>query len=110
MREIKFRIFNQGTKKMKVFTLRDAICNIFDLSFRGYDKAFIMQFTSLLDKSGKEICEGDIVKIDMQDGKIFEVKYEKFTSEEFEGIGFVFPEIHNLKVIGNIYENKELLK
>ena len=68
----------------------------------------LMQYTGMKDKNGKEIYEGDIVKI-LGAGKSF-VFYQ-------DGSFLVrFPEENTLlwsvicEVIGNIYENPELLK
>ena len=83
----------------------------------------VMQFTGLLDKNGKEIYEGD------SDGKSI-VKFDSFDEEdvEYDGImgeisGWYIENINtgnclpltpkrafNFEIIGNIYENPELLK
>lgn len=72
------------------------------------------QCTGLKDKNGKLIYEGDLVK-DITLNRIFEVGYKKctFYLESKEHIGY-FHELaiaysKRLEVIGNIYENKELI-
>lgn len=76
-----------------------------------YKKQYVlMQFTGLLDKNGKEIYEGDIVEwqTDSEGGNSRMV-----ASFDFEGGQRVItsPYINSTsEVIGNIYENKELLK
>ena len=82
----------------------------------------LMQSTGMFDKNGKEIFEGDIVKYKVGCNTYTEeVAYDKnfggfgvmdayadiiFTfGELFEDIG-----ISSLEVIGNIYENPELLE
>lgn len=64
-----------------------------------------MQYTRLKDKNGKEIYEEDIVK-DLN-GNILEVKWV----QKSYYVGFLGALDHreNLEVIGNIYENPELL-
>ena len=87
----------------------------------SYDKVEIMQFTGILDKNGKEIYEGDIVSfgkdyfdVDML-GKVY--WYDKtagFFIHRFDAEGQIEEEVlisdYDIEVIGNIYENPELLE
>jgi len=84
----------------------------------------LMQFTGLLDKNGKEIYEGDIVKyqinfnpkkkifitgkIEFKDCSWIIVSRIKGVGENDEFLNLVLDD--ELEVIGNIYENPELLK
>jgi uncharacterized phage protein (TIGR01671 family) len=67
-----------------------------------------MQYTGLEDKNGKEIYEGDILYIE---NEICEVKFNvpsftAYNSQEHEwNIQYA-----GVEIIGNIYENPELLK
>jgi uncharacterized phage protein (TIGR01671 family) len=110
-REIKFRAWDGIDYMSKPFTLQE-------LQFGkiGFTKnVTIMQFTGLYDKNGKEIYEGDIVQTDdyskgaffgiNQPVKNIVINYEELST----GIGFRILHKDSAKVIGNIYENPELL-
>lgn len=66
------------------------------------------QYTGLKDKNEKEIYEGDICKqIFDHNGNMGEVKIEVTRGVVVGGIP-AWP--HDIEIIGNIYENPELLK
>jgi uncharacterized phage protein (TIGR01671 family) len=77
------------------------------------DHIVLMQFTGLLDKNGKEIYEGDVVKLDSWNPSVCEVVFNRggfcfrFTKDD----GY-YPDgkyLEEGEVIGNIYQNPELL-
>ena len=79
------------------------------LHFDDYDS--IMQSTGLRDKNSKEIFEGDIVKCSGLLGTIESFKAMWICSfvkyNNYQKVGFFVQEI---EVVGNIYENPELLE
>ena len=78
----------------------------------------LMQFTGLKDKDEKEIYEGDIYKVKYGQGEaIFRVKYNHgafclVNKKVKQSDRYLGNKIHkdNGEVIGNVYENPELLK
>jgi uncharacterized phage protein (TIGR01671 family) len=74
------------------------------------------EFTGIKDKHKKEICEGDIVqRISMAPGGIDfigKVVFDEgsFFIENGKDAILLFDEVDELKVIGTIYENPELLE
>ena len=73
------------------------------------------QYTGLTDKNGKKIFEGDIGKgFNMlhPDRKIYQVVYEEngFYYCDEDGVTWHPDHIDNFEIIGNIYDNPELLK
>lgn len=122
MREIKFRGYSKKYKRwfygcllidetQKSFYIVDNMTGI----AVEVEKETIGQYTGLKDKNGKEICEGDIVRCSFYPDYIFEIKFEelcwymrKITTSEY--INLSDASYYDLEVIGNIYDNPELLE
>ena len=109
MREIKFRAWDPYTKKMD-YDCRDALSFWNGIAVPEGDH-IPLQFTGLKDKNGAEIYEGDILKIGPQ---AYPVVWDdkgthgwKLDTPHF-GIGASQSTFY--EVIGNIYENPELLR
>jgi uncharacterized phage protein (TIGR01671 family) len=111
MREIKFRAW-KDKKMSSSFSLEDYSADQ-DAEYGNYDLpndfsedgVFLMQYTGLKDKNGKEIYEGDIIKHDYRDTLTVIEWRDKDASWSMGGYQ---PE--NTEIMGNIYENKEILK
>jgi uncharacterized phage protein (TIGR01671 family) len=77
-------------------------------------RAYLMQFTGLKDREGKEIYEGDVLRGTL--GAKMVVMWDSdeacyFMREEGEpGYTLSADEVRDHEVIGNIHENPELLK
>ena len=93
------------------------------LKWSEIDDLEIVQFTGLLDKYGKEIYEGDILVFGRQphhpgngNFKVYwHTEKPMFHVERFPKEKFMTPDLRqenctHYEVIGNIYENPELLK
>lgn len=134
-RTIKFRVWDNELKKYRSAKDGDYSLGVLSGKVRGiYGEKFpqmeVQQFTWLHDKNGKEIYEGDVLQLKKLDGsvllyKIFSVKggfafnahqddfhkpqsqiYFYESTSDMQNSGF----ISTLEIIGNIFENPELVK
>ena len=128
MREIKFRAWIESTKNMMYLDFKNKNIHqsrmnvaLFSDYIREEGWAVLMQYTGLKDKNGKEIYEGDVVKIDAgYSGDHFyreslgiitwdEDRWYPNNPKEKDGITWQdFNYRMDVEIIGNVYESPEL--
>ena len=122
MREIKFRAWHTKEKRWLDAGKFDATHNLYfweQVIKSGYYE--LTQYTGLKDKNGKEIYEGDIINFQMTRVVLVDHPIMTATTEEtaiYQGEvkwseygfrPFIDGKASEIEVIGNIYENPELL-
>ena len=124
MNNLKFRVWDKklqitGTVSNIDFEYEEVTFYIDDEeeleTCQPFEDVVLMQSTGLYDKNGVEIFEGDIVK-NTHTGSVGRVHWCVHNTGFFYYVEkdkkdyTVFRAKYNLEVIGNIYENKELIQ
>jgi uncharacterized phage protein (TIGR01671 family) len=132
VREIKFRVWDKLYKIMREvlsidFEKQKVICPPRGHEFSewynqhlSFNEVLLMQYTGLKDKNGKEIYEGDIVETVTASGNPFGtidvVRCQDGGFKLVDETDSLLPiyigdkEVISIEVIGNIYENPELIE
>lgn len=118
-REIKFRAWAKNKEMWlwdeidhKLFIVKNGHivkCSIEDFISEDY---ILMQFTGLKDKNEKEIYEGDVVRFNFEGEEKQSQVYVDEDAWSFKGkyyYGDIMVSWEDVEVVGNIYENPELL-
>ena len=122
-KEIKFRAWNKTKKIMTqafAITGRGSLILWKGRNGKTWDWAYgkskklleIMQYTGIKDKNGEEIYSGDLLRHN-EGSKEYEVMWNDMGFWELDGscLGMVMRDNPNgLEIVGNIYENPELIK
>ena len=121
-RQIKFRCWDEENKKMWPYAVpllgRNKINASYQKNggFNDFVNGVLLQFTGLHDVKNKEIFEGDIVALIARDGSlegvttvVFEMGCFKRLSKFAPNAPYIEDAWGRLSVIGNIYQNPELL-
>jgi len=116
-REIKFRCWHINNKEMiNFYTLANEPELLRDILTASETIGVIpMQYTGLKDKNGKDVFEGDVLRITSWSTTfkvVWDDYYAKFTVVKIEsdlGRKLDYIPSEECEIIGNIYENPELL-
>lgn len=98
----------------KPFSLQDAMLG----QRLILDSDIVMQYTGIKDKNGFEIYEGDIItgvfsgnpKVKISGAVSFWEKGLAWAVAVHDGSAYMLASVDNIEVIGNIYENPDLLE
>lgn len=134
-REFKFRVFNKKTNQWvhgpnnEVNLFGEMILLggfMLGVSIEDLNDCVVLQYIGLIDQDGKEIYEGDILRVN--NNYISVIRFGKYRNDEgvlcygyfvqfneFYGCDIIqyinfFQSYEKLEIVGNIFDNPELLK
>lgn len=124
MKTIKFRAWDKRSKQLLPIHVIDFESNKINIYGRenSIESVKLMQYTGLKDKNGTDIFEGDILEVEKNEdgtykgtinGKTFFDRFQGYSSkikvEGMHDIDTLRYWNNRVRIIGNIYEDPELL-
>ena len=126
-REIKFRAYHKERKEIfeiasidfeeKKAALSNGIIKLLNVDFKQFE---LLQYTGLKDKNGKEIYDGDIVLVELSGTStwyktVVKIKEGAFIASLIDGEDYIYIfnrgfDSNDFEILGNVYENPELLE
>lgn len=112
-REIKFRAWDLTDNKW-FYSSSDPLKKFNDDNWTGHEDGELIwqQYTGLKDKNGKEIYEGDILQLDEIIGSVIydDGAFQMILDDSAGRSVLLQDRTKRFEVIGNIYENPNLIK
>ncbi|OIJ12675.1 hypothetical protein BKP37_12800 [Anaerobacillus alkalilacustris] len=117
MREIKFRFFRTKAKEMVYGFKGCSLTYVLDLWEKEKHVSYPMQYTGLKDNNGKEIYEGDILRLKAHQDffvDFYESSFVAKSTNKVQRINWLPSALWEIismgyEVVGNKYENPEML-
>ena len=111
MREIKFRAWNSLDNTMIEWETIKFFSELLSGLITGKIKHhYLMQYTGRKNKNGFEIYEGDILRLDADVFAVVEYSEQDAAFMFSNGDMIADYHINEMEIVGNIYENPELLE
>ena len=105
MKDYKFRAWDKQLKQFRYFDFSTCLpCYSYKVNW------VVQQFTGLVDKNGREVYEGDIMKSDFfVNSEIKSIIFWEDGGFELDGDVISQDTLNYYEIVGNVFQNPELI-